>query len=193
MARIAVFAYGSLVAPESAAQTLGPRPMPPLVASLAGWRRRWSQARDNLAVEKTFALADGEAPRWILGLNIESISDRDGSSINGALIEVTEAELERLDLREMRYDRVDVTAQIEGEHDFESVLAYTAKPAHFAPRPPAGAVVLANYLAAVEDAFERLAPGQLESFRASTGPPPVDVVTATLVRDRIPLGNPRRW
>jgi hypothetical protein len=191
MARIALFAYGSLVAPESAARTLGRSP-DPLPASLRRWRRRWSQARDNLAVEKTFALAGGELPRWILGLNLEPDGDP-GAPPNGALIEVSERELERLDGRELRYDRVDVRDDVEGEHDFDRVVAYRAKPIHFAPVPPSGGVILASYLGAVELAFERLGEGQLELFRRTTGPPPVEVVEATLVRDRIPDGNPRAW
>ena len=39
----------------------------------------------------------------------------------------------------------------------------------------------------------RARPGQLELFRATTAPIPVEVIEATLVRDRIPAGNPRDW
>jgi hypothetical protein len=191
MARIALFAYGSLVAPEGVARTLGRCPVP-VPTSVRGWRRRWSQVRDNLAVEKTFALVGGELPRWILGLNLEPCGDP-GAFPNGALIEVSEGELERLDHRELRYDRVDVSADVEGEHDFDRVVTYCAKPAHFAADPPSGGVVLGSYVRAVESAFERLGHGQLELFRRTTGPPPVEVVEATLVRDRIPAGNPREW
>jgi hypothetical protein len=174
MARIALFAYGSLVAPDGIARTLGRRPVP-VPSSVRGWRRRWSQVRDNLTVEKTFALAGGELPRWILGLNLEPWGDP-GAFPNGALIEVSEGELERLDKRELRYDRVDVGAEVEGEHEFDRVVTYCAKPAHFAPDPPSGAVVLGTYLRAVESAFARLGQGQLERFRRTTGRPPVEVV-----------------
>jgi hypothetical protein len=191
MARTALFAYGTLVAPESVAHTLGRRP-DPVPATLRSWRRRWSQARDNLAVEKTFEVGPGELPRWILGLNLEP-DEGSGEAPNGALIEISEGELERLDLRELRYDRVEVGADIVGDHEFERVVTYRAKPAHFAPEPPAGAVILANYLRAVESAFASLGEGQLELFRRSTGAPPATVVEATLVRDRIPAGNPREW
>jgi hypothetical protein len=95
--RIAVFAYGSLVDPASAALTLG-RPVPgSSPASLPGWRRRWSVVRDNLGCEKTFARAsDGTKPRWILGLNIEQVArEGNAAALNGALIEVSESELER--------------------------------------------------------------------------------------------------
>ena len=191
MTRIAVFAYGSLVAPESAELTLGRRPAPQ-PASLLRWRRRWSQVRDNLAVEKTFALPSSELPRWILGLNLEPANGRVPEP-NGALLEVSELELERLATREIRYDPVEVTADVVEDHDFDRVLAYCAKPANFAPRPPEGAVVVGAYLRLVESAFERLGEEQLELFRRSTGAPPVDVVEAKLVRDSIPAGNPRDW
>src|SRR5687768_8358758 len=91
--RLAVFAYGSLVSLVSAERTLG-RPVESAgPARLAGWWRGWSQARDNLRSEKTFARADGTTPSHCLGLNVEP---RPGPGPNGALIEVTEAELDRL-------------------------------------------------------------------------------------------------
>ena len=61
------------------------------------------------------------------------------------------------------------------------------------PEPPDDAIIVANYLATVEAAFEELGAGQLDLFRATTEAPPVEVVEATLVRDRIPEGNPRGW
>lgn len=193
MTRIAVFAYGSLVNPRSAAQTLG-RAVDAVPARLGGWRRRWSQAHDNLAAEKTFAIEPGGAlPPWILGLNIEpDPSSRPGAGPNGALLEVSEAGLAALDLRELRYDRVEVTVPSAAGR-FDAIFAYTAKPAHFVPRPPVGAAIVAAYVRAVESAFESMGGAELEIFRATTGAPPVDPVEAVLVRDRIPPGNPREW
>jgi len=192
VSRIALFAYGSLVNPASAAITLG-RPVElAATASLAGWRRRWSVARDNHRSEKTFARArDGRLPDWCLGLNLEPGGDGEGGP-NGALIEVTEADLARLDGRELRYVRADVTEAIEPE-EYARVIAYVARPEHHHPEPPPNAVVIGTYLRTVEDAFERLGPGQLERFRETTGPPPVEVIEARLVRDEIPPGNPREW
>jgi hypothetical protein len=191
--RIAVFAYGSLVSPRSAASTLGRPFPPPPAASMPGWRRRWSQVRDNLAVEKTFARAeDGTVPGHVAALNLEPYDDP-GQAPNGALLEVSDAELERLDLRELRYDRVEVTDALAPGHGFAQIVAYVAKPAYFVPEPPAGCVVLASYVRAVEQAFDQLGPGELERFRSSTGPPPVEVIESVLVRDRIPPGNPRAW
>ena len=196
MDRRAVFGYASLVNPESAALSLGRVVKPTQPARLEGWRRRWSTYRDNLAVEKTFALADGTIPPFVLGLNLELDPDCPGA--NGALIEISEVEADRLDLRELRYRRADVTADVRppevgGSMPFDQVIAYVARPEHHAPTPPHGAVVMAPYVRTVEAAFAALGPEHLDAYRATTDAPPVEAVEATLVRDRIPEGNPRRW
>jgi hypothetical protein len=195
MSRLAVFAYGSLVSPESFRQTMEREPEALVPQRLGGWRRRWSVVRDNLAAEKTFARhPDGELPRWVVGLNLErdEPSGR-GPAPNGAMIEVNEGELERLDVRELRYERVEVTAQLGGRHGFDRVFAYTARPEHFVSQPPEGAVTMAPYLRAIEAAFTALGEGQWELFLQTTGPPPVETIEPLLVRDEIPPGNPREW
>jgi hypothetical protein len=198
MRRIAVFAYGSLVDPASAGRTLG-REMPaPLPARLHGWTRRWTLLRDNLRSEKTFAIEPGgQIPPWVLGLNIQRVdepADEDGEGApNGGLLELTEAELERLDLREIRFDRVDVTGAVPEADGFDVVVAYTAKPSHYTPEPPSGAVVLATYIRAVEAAFAALGDGEWDTFLRTTPVPPVETVEPVLVRDQIPPGNPRGW
>jgi hypothetical protein len=187
--RTALFAYGSLVSPESAAATLGRAPPDPVPVQLPGWRRRWSQFRDNLAVEKTFARReDGSRPPHVLGLNLEPTDD-ESEAPNGALLQVGETELLRLDVREMRYDRLEVDPM----ESFDRVFIYAAKRANRATEPPPGAVVIGAYVRRVERAFEELGPGQLRLYRETTGPPPVEVIDALLVRDRIPPGNPREW
>ncbi|MGH2954795.1 MAG: gamma-glutamylcyclotransferase family protein [Solirubrobacterales bacterium] len=198
MSRLALFAYGSLASPASATLTLG-RPVELAgLARVEGWARGWSVCRDNLSVEKTFARPDGTLPRHCLGLGLEP--DPGAEPPNGALIEVSEAELERLDLREMRYERVDVTDGVRvGGKDgaaaqFDRVVAYRARPEHRCPNtPPPDTVIIARYLTTIEAAFAELGPGELERFRATTEPPPVDLIDAVLVRDRIPAGNPRAW
>jgi hypothetical protein len=151
--------------------------------------------RDNRATEKTFADADTRlVPAHCLGLNIER--DTRGAGPNGVLIQVTEAELDRLDLREIRYQRVDVTDGVRpaaAASGFQRVLSFAAKPENFAPTPPAGAVILAPYLRALETAFGSIGADQLELFRETTAPVPVEVIEAVLVRDEIPRGNPREW
>ena len=179
--RVGLFAYASLVSIPSAEVTLGRSVRHAGVVRLAGWRRRWSQVRDNRAVEKTFAdAATGAVPPHCMGLNVEEDTASDGP--NGVLIAVSEAELERLDAREVRYRRVDVTEAVR-----------PARPENFAPTPPPGAVVLAPYVRAVVGAFGALGADQLELFRETTPSVPVAVIEAVLVRDEIPLGNPRAW
>jgi hypothetical protein len=192
--RLAVFGYGSLVNPQSLARTLGRDPGAPSPARLASWRRRWSVMRDQQTSEKAFARADsGEVPRWVIALNVEpDEADRDLAP-NGALIEVSAGELDRLDVREMRYDRVEVTGQILGGDRFDGVFTYTAKPEHFAPQPPGGAVAMAPYLRAIEAAFRDLGEGEWELFLTTTGLPPVETMEPVLIRDEIPPGNPRDW
>jgi hypothetical protein len=191
MSRIGLFGYGSLVLRESASMTLG-RPIGELhPARLHDWRRRFSQRRDNLTCEKTFECEGGWRPEWILGLNVEEGEDEAGP-VNGVVIELTEAELDRLDIREIRYDRVEVTGSVKGEDLPVRIVTYKAKPFHFAPEPPEDSVILGTYAAAVEEGFEELGPGQLGHYLATT-PYPVDRVEATLVIDKIPDGNPRAW
>jgi hypothetical protein len=105
---------------------------------------------------------------------------------------VNEEELVDLDRRELRYDRIEVTIPSEADR-FAAIFSYTAKPAHFAPRPPAGAVIVTAYARTVERAFAALGPAELATYLATTGPPPVDVVDAQLVSGNIPAGNPRQW
>lgn len=188
-----VFAYGSLVSRESAVQTLGEPVEVVGAARLQGWRRRWSTLRDNRASEKSFAPAEGGEPfRFCLGLNIEP--DPGAPGPNGMLLRISGAQLDRLDLRELRYDRVDVTNAIDGEAPAGSpVIAYVAKPRHHAPDAPPGAVILASYVRAVESAFDGLGAGALTTYRESTDPHPVDVVEGVLVAFEAPPGNPRAW
>jgi hypothetical protein len=191
-APLGLFGYGSLVLPESASMTLGREVETMRPAQLRGWKRRFSQGRDNLTCEKTFECSGGRRPEWILGLNVEEGEDEAGP-VNGVVIELSEAELDRLDIREIRYDRVEVTDLVDGEGLPDRIVTYTAKDFHFKPEPPEDAVILATYAAAVEQGFDLLGAGELDRYRRTTGPHPVELVEATLVIDKIPDGNPRAW
>jgi hypothetical protein len=196
VSRLATFGYGSLVSRASLAETFGHDAAPPVPARLSGWRRRWSLVRDNARAEKGFEPIEGDPFDYCLGLNLERAPGApEGEWPNGGLIEMTIAELDRLDLRELRYDRVEVTADVRaaGAEAFDAVFTYTAKPENFAPHPPPRSVVLASYLRACEAAFEELGPDDLVTFARSTEPVPVPIVEARLVRDEIPEGNPRAW
>jgi hypothetical protein len=195
MTRIAVFGYGSLVSAASAATTLGRAIHEIRPARARGFNRRWSIVRDNRRVEKTFAIEPGgRVPRHILGLNLERHPDPGAPGPNGGLLEVSAAELERLDGRELRYDRLDLTDAVgEAGATFDFVVGYTAKRANHAPQVPRDAVILASYVRALDAAFDTLGPGQRDLFHETTEPPPVPVVEGRLIRDRIPEGNPREW
>jgi cation transport regulator ChaC len=192
---LGVFAYGSLVNRASFEQTLGGPIGEAAPARLRGWRRRWSLARDNLRCEKTFVRADGgELPLFVLSLNLElEPGEGEGGSPNGLLVLLDEEGLARLDRRELRYNRVEVTELLDSELACDRVFTYTAKPEHFAPTPPRGAVVLAGYVRAVETGFAALGRGEAEAYARTTEPPPVEVIEAVLSGDRIPTGNPRAW
>jgi hypothetical protein len=191
MVTLGLFGYGSLVLPESASMTLE-RPVGEMrPARLREWKRRFSQRRDNLTCEKTFECDGGRRPEWILGLNVEEGED-DAGPVNGVVIELRDAELDRLDIREIRYDRIEVTGLVDGDDLPDRIVTYKAKPFHFAPEPPEDSVILASYAAAVEKGFEGLGPGELDHYLTTT-PYPVERVPATLVIDRIPAGNPRDW
>jgi len=190
---VAVFAYGSLVSAASAAETLG-RPVEPLAAVLSGRRRGFTLVRDNRACEKTFARRDdGSIPNFVLALDL--VAAGEGDLVNGALVGLRGSELERLDRREHRYRRLEVGADVAGaeEAGFERVYAYVARPEHHAPLPPAGAVIIAAYEAAVEAAFAGLGPGELDRYRETTAPCAVERIDAELLSGRIPAGNPRSW
>ena len=195
--RLAVFGYGSLVSRASVAETLGHAAAPPIPARLEGWRRRWSIYRVNTAHEKVFERVDGEPFEHVVGLNIEPAGDAPAAGWpNGALIEMTQEDLMRLDRREVRYDRVEVdarAARTERPHPFDRVYAFTAKAGHFAPRTPPNAIIIASYVRACEAAFGELGGGAWEEFLATTGEFPAPVVDARLVTDSIPEGNPRAW
>jgi hypothetical protein len=195
MTRLAVFGYGSLVSRESIAETLGHQAPPPIPARLAGWRRRWSIYRVNSAHEKVFERADGEPFEHIVGLNIERSPDaRESEWPNGALVELSEGELARLDRREVRYDRVEVTEGVVADAaEFDRVYAFTAKEGHFTDETPAASIIIASYVEACEAAFNELGPGEWRTFLATTGEFAAPVVDARLVVDEIPAGNPRAW
>lgn len=191
---LAVFGYGSLVDAASASATLG-REVPEVwPARVLGMRRRFSQARDNRRAEKTFARADdGSVPDWILGLNLERDPSR---AANGGLIELSEAELDRLDIREIRYDRLELGDALVADPaapSFERVITYVAKAENLASEPPEGAVILRSYADAVEAAFARFGAEQLDEYRRTTLPYPVELIEGRLIHDRIPEGNPREW
>ena len=137
---------------------------------LPGWRRRWSTVRDNHASEKTFARrSDGSLPAHVLGLNLEPSDDPDEAP-NGVVLEVSEAELERLDLRELRYDRFAV-GRVPARGRVRRGLRLPRQARSISrPRPPDDAIVIASYAGFVEAAFEALGAGRARSLSGDDRP-----------------------
>lgn len=190
----AIFAYGSLVSRPSAGATLGRDDLEIVPATLTGHRRGFSLIRDNRHSEKTFARrGDGWVPDHVLALDLV-VGSRD-DAVNGALLSVSGAELDRLDRREIRYRRIDVTTTVApaAAERFVHVFAYVARPEHHASAPPPAAVVIAAYEQEVEAAFAALGPGELDRYRATTERGPAERIDAHLVAGSIRPGNPRSW
>src|SRR5262249_40433803 len=127
--RIGVFGYGSLVSKPSVRELLGTDP-PAFPATLQGWERNWTVARDNHRSEKIFALADGSVPDFIVALNILPAARK---RVNGVVIEATPAQMEKFDGRELRYNWVTVTEDVQCSERFDIIYAATGKPEFTSP------------------------------------------------------------
>jgi hypothetical protein len=101
-----VFGYGSLAGEHQDCP----------VARLRGWRRTWGVAMDNrvdVPGYKSYRLrSDGSRPAvFVAFLDIEP--DPAGV-VTGICMPVSDADLAALDARERNYDRIDVTASVDG-------------------------------------------------------------------------------
>lgn len=186
--RTLLFGYGSLVNKKSAEQTIGREIERLEAATIRGWRRRWSLLRDNPYCERTFALEDdGRVPDWLLSLNIERTGNPD-DEVNGVVLEIAEADVPALDVREIRYRREALATE-----SGLSVITYVGNHHNTATVTPAGALILSTYLEVVEAGFEALGAGELDRFKATTGRPPVPVIAGRLVRHDGHPASPSQW
>lgn len=158
-----VFGYASLVAEPGAAVH---------VARLPGYRRVWGVATDNARALPGYKMylrsCDGSRPAvFVAFVDI----DRDPSgTVNGLIRQVAAEELERLDMRERNYDRIDVSGEIEG---FEGrVWTYRGSAAGRdrlrRGRSEGRAVVSRDYLEKVRRGFAALGPEHESAFAASS-------------------------
>jgi cation transport regulator ChaC len=178
-----VFGYGSLVSPTSLGGTLGRTPIRGenfVAAEVKGWSRRWNYGiRTQPGSLKG---PDAERVSVIVALGIVEATEE---WMNGVLALVHPEELQRLDARERNYDRVDVTDQIRVLDD-ETAADSIHRAVVYVPRPVAidiyeearaegRAAIEQRYWDLVDGAFEVLAPGHGERYRASTPAPAVPV------------------
>ena len=183
---IYAFGYGSLVSRESLAISLG-RPVERntlVPAELTGYRRTWNVATDNrvrLPGYKVYVDDAGRRPDVAIAfLGVEAEA---AAAANGALVQVSEDELELLDRRERNYVREEVTEQITRPPH----IAAGARIVTYLPRPQArGRALTARaegrlrttqaYARLVHAAFEELGVEHLERFERTTEPIDFDVV-----------------
>jgi len=99
-----VFVYGSLLHPASLQQTVPDVDLDACQpARLPGWQRCFDVAfpNDGSQPDKAFRDAHGDRPPFVLLANLRRGTT--GSAVNGLLVEVSSAGLERLRRRERRY------------------------------------------------------------------------------------------
>lgn len=190
-----LFAYGSLVSPDSLAGTIGYRPPAargPLPAVLRDHAREWNVGSDRESHPERALIADDGAPFTgtlaVLGLRVEA-----GAVCNGALYELEDGDVEALTSRERNYRLVDVTACVAGlarSDPVRPVWTFLPRAAAVerlrAARSRGTAAVRAGYLATVEEAFRRLGPGQSEVYERSTRPHTLPV-RAIRIAPRAPI------
>jgi cation transport regulator ChaC len=111
-----IFGYGSLVDPDDVERYVGFRPVEGMEwapAVLNGYERAWNVGMHNIHDrddDKFYTTVEGERYKGIvLTLGLESNRDM---STNGLVFRIEPRNLAKLDSRERRYDRVDVTTSI---------------------------------------------------------------------------------
>lgn len=185
MAGLWIFGYGSLVSPVSFGHTLGRELIPDVdffEAELAGFGRRWNYGTD---VAFTAVGPDGvERSDWTfiaLGL-VRSAAE----STNGVIGWVDEAELDALDRRESRYDRVDITEHVtlapgaSTVVDGATVATYVPRAESIATfeaaRMRGVAAITTRYRDLVDEAFADLGIDRRDRYRATTPDPEIPVL-----------------
>ena len=173
----ALFGYGSLLSTESLELTLGRRYTGPFaVSGLKGWRRTWDVAMPDIRFQ--YQESDGEwvVPERTLYLNIRPVN---GSSINGVLFVVRDAELKAYDEREWIYDRLAVTDQLENVLvEGGTAWVYVAKPKYLMelPESPRVGAIRQTYLHWLAEGHKKLGAEFERRYYASTEPVPWHLV-----------------
>jgi gamma-glutamylcyclotransferase (GGCT)/AIG2-like uncharacterized protein YtfP len=184
-----VFGYGSLLERHGGADG-------PMICELAGYRRVWNVAMDNtrtLPGYKHYVDRDTGArgPWFVTFLNI--VPDPD-ATVNGAMFEVDEALLERLDRRERNYERIDVSSHI-ADAVAGRVWAYVgSRPAvqRFELGCRTGrAVISRDYRDRVREDFAAAGADALARFDELTDPVPCPILDLERIDHPPALSDPR--
>ena len=163
-----VFGYASLVALPVASAVPG---------CLRGYRRGWGTAMNNWEggeEAKHFLDRDtGERPR--IRVAYLDLREHEGSAVNGIAIPVDAERLSAFDAREINYERVDVSSAFEptiSSRVFAYVALDAARERCRQGHAEGNVFVSRDYVAAVRQAFDRLAPGALAEYDRTTDPLP---------------------
>jgi cation transport regulator ChaC len=176
-----VFGYGSLVAPESVARTIGravERADGFAAARLHGFGRRWNYG--SLHQRGDWHGPHGFVEQGIVvSLGVEQAPDE---HCNGAVVRVTDDELALLDWRERDYERTEVTDRVAVDHEgFRArVVTYVPRASaierYLVAREARRAAIRQSYVALVEGAFRALGGRHLDEYVAGTPDPDVPVL-----------------
>ena len=192
-----VFAYGSLVSPESLASTIGRTITPGTgmhVVELAGYGRRWNYGskvlRGDWVNDDGIEVFGG----LVVSLGVVEASEE---SINGVIFAVDDTELADLDWRERAYDRIDVTQRITllgesaGQRLDGPIAIYFPRASsvdRYEQHRDAGtAAIRRSYWDLVDDAFAALGDDHLDWYRRT---PPPDVPVRDIRLDPLPSVRP---
>lgn len=179
-----LFAYGSLVSPNSLESTIGRAVEPGTdfrVAQLAGWGRRWNYGSKGLRGHWTH---DGVDVRDGLVVSLGVVRSA-AEACNGVIFHVTADELAHLDHRERDYQRVDVTDQItvDGPGIRERISVYDPRPSSIEryeqARDAGRAAIRRSYWDLVRSAFETLGDDHVAQY-GRTPPPDIPVADIDL-------------
>lgn len=177
-----VFGYASLVALEDAGALPG---------RLRGYRRCWGVAMNNWEggedAKHWLDRATGERPR--IRVAYLDLREQEGSSVNGLALPVDADRLAELDVREINYERVEVTDAFEptpaAEHSAATgpatdrpmrVFVYvglpTARERYRQGVAEDNVFVAGDYASSVRRAFEGLGQDAVPEFERTTDPSP---------------------
>ena len=164
-----LFGYGSLISLESAGRTMGrwPDPGEITLTRLRGFRRRWSFVTDSVLTQ--------DPSVRLRSVFLDLVEDA-GAASNGTLLRVSPAEWDRLDRRELGYERIEVSAGIENAAGrvFTYVSLLTHRVGHEGT-PDGELCIGANYVRIVETGLRTWGETFDEEFRPSAFPLPYRV------------------
>ena len=115
-------------------------------------------------------------PKVILYLNVRQ---EPGRLLNGVLFVVGADDLAKFDQRESIYDRVDITAELEGvKIAGGAAYLYTARPEHVLSGVSSSEIgaVRASYVRILEDGFADHGPAFRTAYDASSDPVPLSLL-----------------